>query len=125
MPIPIIAGVVGLGSMIGSAVGGVANAAGNAVGDLIQVLFALSKIMLRASLFLAAITAFIVVLNLAISGFGIALNQSVLNDLFAMIQMWLPFNLNSLLIWITTSVIAYLTYRIVLAGVIWIHRVLG
>lgn len=125
MALPLLAGVVGLGNMIGTAVGGVAQAAGNAVGNLVLVLFALSKIMLRASMFLAAVTAFIIVLNLAISGFGIALNQSVLNDLFAMLQMWLPFNLNSVLIWITTSVIAYLSYRIILAGVIWIHRVLG
>lgn len=123
MALPAI--LAGLGAIVASGAGSMAAAAGNAAGDLAVVAFNIGKILLRASLFLAAVTAFIVVLNLAISGFGIALNQSVLNDLFAMIQMWLPFNLNSLLIWITTSVIAYLTYRIVLAGVIWIHRVLG
>lgn len=117
--------LAGLGVIVASGAGSMAAAAGNAAGDLAMLAYNVGKILLRASLFLGAVTAFIVVLNLAISGFGIALNQSVLNDLFGMVQMWLPFNLNSILIWITTSGIAYLTYRAVLAGVIWINRILG
>lgn len=74
---------------------------------------------------LAGLFAFIVLLNLAISIVGVTINQSVLGDLFAMIQMWLPFDLNAVLWWFTTASSAYFIYRLAIAGISWVHKFVG
>lgn len=74
---------------------------------------------------LATIFAFIVLLNFIISLVGITINQSVLGDLFALIQMWLPFNLNSILWWFTTATVIYITYRISIFALTWMQRFIG
>lgn len=67
---------------------------------------------IRLGVVATSIFAFIVVLNLAFQLLFVTLNQNVLSDLFAMIQMWLPFNLNVVLSWFVTALIAYSFYRL-------------
>lgn len=74
---------------------------------------------------LAAIFAFIAIINLMISLVGVTMNQSVLGDLFAMIQMWLPFNLDSLLWWFVTAAVLYVTYKLAISGYNFVTSFLG
>lgn len=115
----------GLGALIASGAGSAAAAAGNAAGNIAEIAYSIGKILLRAAYLSAGILAFIVFLNICINGVSTAINQTVLNDIFAMVQLWLPFNLNSLLMWLTSTAVGYLTYRLVLAGTIWAHRIVG
>lgn len=80
---------------------------------------------IKLAFVMAGVFAFIVVLNMGASLLRVALNGNIVSDILAMIQMWMPFNLNSLLAWITTSVTIYFTYRLTVAAIIWLERFLG
>lgn len=67
---------------------------------------------LRFSFVMSMILLFIVILNIIISFVGVALNGGVLLDLLYLAQMWLPFNLNPMLVWISTTVTAFIAYRL-------------
>lgn len=67
---------------------------------------------LRIGILTTSIFAFIVVLNLASSLLFVTLNQNALSDIFALIQIWLPFNLTVILSWFTTATLAYIVYRL-------------
>lgn len=83
------------------------------------------KWVVRVAFVMAGVFAFIVVVNLATSLIFVALNQNVLSDLFALIQMWLPFNLSVLLAWLTTASIAFITYKLAVMSLSWLNRILG
>lgn len=89
-----------------------------------QVAITVAKWVFRFGFILASITAFLVVLTLAFSFVFITLNGNVLTDLFLMIQMWLPFNLNVLLSWLITISVVYITYRISVVTLLFIDRLL-
>ena len=79
----------------------------------------------RLGLTIAAITLFLFIVNFATSLIFVTLNQNVLSDIFLLVQQWLPFNLNVVLLWFVTASIAYLMYRLALAAFIWINRFVG
>lgn len=74
---------------------------------------------------LASIFAFVVLFNLILSMTSVSINQSVLGDLFALVQMWLPFNLSVVLIWFTTATIAYIAFRVSIWAHNYVMRFLG
>lgn len=43
---------------------------------------------------------------------SVALNGSILADIFNVIQIWLPFNLDELLVWVFTASGLYLSYKL-------------
>lgn len=88
---------------------------------VIQVL----KWTFRVTFILAGIFAFVVVLNLATSMIFVSLNQNALSDVFAMIQIWLPFNLNVVLVWLIAASTAYITYKLSIMAITWLNRLLG
>lgn len=61
---------------------------------------------------LSMIFAFVMILNMIISALAIGLNHNALADIFAIIQMWLPFNLNVVLLWLITASTLYIGYRL-------------
>lgn len=67
---------------------------------------------IRFTFVMSMVVLFIVLLNIMISFVGVALNGSVLLDLLYLVQMWLPFNLNPLLVWLSTAVTAFIAYRL-------------
>lgn len=77
-----------------------------------EVVIAVAKWTFKATFFLTLVVALMVVFGIMSSYLVVAYNTSVLNDLFGLIQIWLPFNLNVLLIWIVLSSSAYIAYRI-------------
>lgn len=66
----------------------------------------------KAGFVLASIVAFIGLLNFGISMIRIGLNGSVVGDLFGLMQIWLPFNMGSLLVWLVTASGLYIAYRL-------------
>lgn len=77
-----------------------------------EVAIALFKSLVKVSAVMAVIGGFLSILTLAVSGVIVALNQSVINDLIVIVQVWLPFNIAPIFLWLGTSVTMYLTYRV-------------
>lgn len=117
--------LAGLGTLVVTGAGSAATAAGNAAGDLAKIGFDLAKILFRGTIFLAAITAFLIFVGMAIGWIGIALNSTIIGDLFTLLQYWLPFNLSSIFVWFTAVTIAYINYRLFVAASMWAHRLIG
>jgi len=65
---------------------------------------------IRIGFISAAVIAFTVFLNYIFQLLLVTLNGNVLTDIFAMIQVWLPFDLNVILLWFTTAVVLYVGY---------------
>lgn len=59
----------------------------------------------------AMVFMFITMLNLILSSLAITFQVTVLHDLFAILQIWLPFNLSALLAWFVTASMAYFAYK--------------
>jgi len=77
-----------------------------------EVVITVAKWALKIAFFSAVILALIVIFGLITSYMVVGFNQSVLGDIFGIIQIWLPFNLNILLIWLALSATAYFAYRL-------------
>lgn len=74
---------------------------------------------------MAMVTAYIALLNIVILLLDVGINPTVLGDLTALIQMWLPFNLNAIFWWFTTIINAYIVYRLTMAAYAYINSFLG
>lgn len=73
----------------------------------------------------AMIMTFTLFLNLIISLFAVTLNFGVLSDIMALVQLWLPFNLSVVIVWITTATFAYLTYRLAVFAYSFLNSLVG
>lgn len=73
---------------------------------------AIAKWALKISFFSAIAIALMILLGVVTSYMVVGFNTSILNDIFAVIQIWLPFNLNILLVWLSVAATAYLTFRL-------------
>lgn len=81
------------------------------------------KFMSRFVFILAGITAFIIMLNMAVSLAFVSFSAGAFSDVFAMVSMWLPFNLSVLLAWLMSAATAYIGYRLALTALIWVNRI--
>lgn len=70
------------------------------------------KVILKIGFIVPVYWGIVALLTSAITAVMISHNTGVLNDIFALVQLWLPFNLNVILVWISTSIVLYLTYAI-------------
>lgn len=55
----------------------------------------------------------------------VSLNAGVLADLFAIIQIWLPFNLNVMLTWLMIATTLLILYKLAVMAITWINRFVG
>lgn len=83
------------------------------------------KIILKSSFFLSAILAMFAMLTYAIGLIGVTLNQSVLADLLALIQLWLPFNLYPLIGWFVFATIGWIYVRLCLYALSMVNNFLN
>lgn len=90
-----------------------------------QVAIEVAKWIFRLGFIVAGVVAFVVLLNLGLSFFFVALNATVLADLFALLQMWLPFNLNALLGWVVAASAAYIVYRLAVIAIAYLNKLIG
>lgn len=77
-----------------------------------EVAVSLFKSIVKVGAVMAVIGGFLSILTLAVSGVIVALNQSVVNDLLILTQIWLPFNIAPIFLWLGTAVTMYLSYRV-------------
>lgn len=90
-----------------------------------EVVVSVAKWALKITFFSALILAIIVVIGLITSYLVLGFNTSVLSDIFGVIQIWLPFNLNVLLLWLAVSATAYFGYRIALMSYNMLNSFIG
>lgn len=64
-----------------------------------------------------SVFSLIVLLTIITSGLLIALNWGVINDLMAILQMWLPFDMVVVFTWILTVGFAYIAYRLTMLAI--------
>lgn len=83
------------------------------------------KWSIRLSFVFAAVLVFIFIINFQVSLMTVAFNDSVLTDILALIQVWLPFNYYILAGWLVTGVTIFLLYRATMLAVTWLNRLIG
>lgn len=84
-----------------------------------------TKWTFRFGFIAAGVTAFIIVLNLGLSLVFVQLNGNVLSDLLGFIQLWLPFNLNTLLAWLMSATVAYFIYRLSVVAIAYMDKLIS
>lgn len=67
---------------------------------------------IKASFFTALVLSFLAMLAIITSYLIVGFNLGVISDIYAIIQLWLPFNLNIIFVWITIAATAYFSYRL-------------
>lgn len=77
--------------------------------DILVIIKWIIRIMFWGIVISAWIFIIQFILNALIGGGG---TGTVITDLLAMVQVWSPFHISSLITWITVSGSAYLTYRL-------------
>jgi len=90
-----------------------------------EVAVSVVKWLVRLSIIVSLILAFIVFYNFIYSLIGVTLNDSVIADLLALFQMWLPFNLSIVFSWLLTASVLYLSYRVILFSAGFINKFIG
>lgn len=89
--------------------------------DIGNTIIRLLIIAVKVAAITASVFSFTVVLGLIVSAIFVAINLSVLGDIYSLIQMWLPFNLNVIVLWILTASGSYLTYRLSLVVIAYLN----
>lgn len=90
-----------------------------------EVVITVAKWILKFAYFTAVLLSFMVIISLITTWLVVGFNMGVLSDIFALVQLWLPFNLNILLAWIGVTVSAYVTYRVLVMSFNMLNAWLG
>lgn len=90
-----------------------------------SVAIQVAKWTFRFGFIAAGITAFLILLNVALSLMFVAMNYSVVGDLLSLIQLWLPFNLNAVMGWVVTSSMFYVAYRLAVIAIAFMNRLIS
>lgn len=90
-----------------------------------ELTLGLVRWLIKFGPWIGAVLAFFIVMNMGLSMILVGFNAGAFSDVYAIVSMWLPFNLNELFMWVTTASSAYILYRLAWVTVIWINRVLG
>jgi len=77
-----------------------------------EIVVAILKWTFRIAFIIAVAIGLSVLISVIINYLIIGYNQSVVADIFAIIQIWLPFNLNIVLLWVTVSASAFIVYKL-------------
>lgn len=93
--------------------------------DIGQSIIMILKVAFRTSFVVGAVVAFLAVFGLGVSTLAVALNAGILADLISLVQIWLPFNLVPILVWLVTVALAYLYYRLLLMALFFVQHVLN
>lgn len=70
---------------------------------MIQLATTILKWAIRLGFIFTAILAFLAIITVLISLGSIVVNQTVIGDLVAIIQLWCPFNFSMVFNWLTTT----------------------
>jgi hypothetical protein len=86
---------------------------------------AVVKWVVRISIILTLVFAFLVFFNFVYSLVGTAVNNSVIGDLMSLVQMWAPFDIDVIFSWVLTASSLYLGYRVIIFAVSFLNRFLN
>jgi len=89
-----------------------------------DVLFRILNLTIKIGFWASVVLTFVVILTLILSGVVISLSNTIVIDLFYITQLWLPFNLNVIFVWILTLVVAYFAYRVAMWAFIFVGELL-
>lgn len=74
------------------------------------------KFAVKAGAIVAVISGFVIMMTVTISGINVLMSGTVIMDLLTLVQMWSPFNIDPILLWLGTSVSLFIAYRLTLTG---------
>lgn len=77
-----------------------------------EIILKIIKWSAVVAFFAGSVLSFVSLLIYMIGLLTTALNASIIGDILALVQMWLPFNLMVLIGWTMTATALYLTYKI-------------
>lgn len=80
--------------------------------DYNMQLFDILKVIVKISFIIPVFWGLVSLVTSAMLMVYVSIDSGVLNDIFALVQLWLPFDLNVVLVWIGLSVTGYMSYAI-------------
>lgn len=92
---------------------------------MIEGSLTLLRMALRLTVVFVSITLFLTVYLMTFSSIKIALQATIIADLFALLQIWLPFNLSTITLWLIGLATAYLGYLLSQKAVEFMRDVTG
>ena len=90
-----------------------------------EVAVAVLKWTFRAAFIIAVAIGLGVFISVIVNSLIVGYNLSVLADIFALIQIWLPFNLNIVLLWLTVSASAFIVYKLAALSYVLLNTFVG
>lgn len=85
----------------------------------IEFIIQVVKWGIKAVLLIGLFTPFIALFLFAMANINTAINQSVIGDFMGIVQIWLPFNIDVLFMWVFTSIGLFTAYKLALVVYQW------
>ena len=92
---------------------------------MVEGAISLFKLVLRLAIVIISFTLFTGLYLSTFASVMIVLQQSIINDLFALLQIWLPFNLSTVTLWIFGIVTMFIAYRMSIKAIEFMKDVTG
>lgn len=92
---------------------------------MVEGLMTALKIAIRLAFGVIAVMFFTTLYFTTFSTIQIALQQSIISDLFALFQIWLPFNLSTITLWMFGIVTVIIGYRMAIKAIDFIKDIIG
>jgi len=90
-----------------------------------EVAIQIAKWTFRSAFIIGVLLSVIALVSIISTYIIAGYNTSVLSDIFALVQVWLPFNLNIILIWLTVSATAYIAYKTAILSYVLLNTFIG
>lgn len=91
------------------------------MGEVASTIF---KSLTKLAAIVTVLLGFVTLFTLLVSGVRVLLNKTVIEDMLLLVQMWLPFNIDPIFLWLGFSVSMYITYRVALIAYSMINSVI-
>lgn len=90
-----------------------------------EVAITVAKWAMKLAFWMACVLSLLVVIGIAGQYIIMGMNMSVIGDVFAVIQIWCPFNISLLIVWMVALSTAYIGYRLALMAYNLINAYIG
>lgn len=90
-----------------------------------EIAVLLLKWTFRLAFLIALALGLTAMIALIVNYMVVGYNQSVLGDIFSLIQIWLPFNLNIVLLWLTLAASAFVIYKLASLSYVLLNTFIG
>lgn len=77
-----------------------------------ELIIPIIKLAAKASFLLAIIITFVALMISILGGVSVVVNATLIGEVLAFIQMWLPFNLSVLMLWLVTITSLLVAYKL-------------